>query len=251
MRNGLIGAVAVVALTVTDAGAADYRLPYRPPPCGAPCAPPPMPVCGQACAAPPPPPPPPCGQSCAPPPCGVSCGPPAYVAPPCECWNWAGFYGGANAGFQWGTLSNSGAKPSGVLGGFQGGYNWQFGEFVAGFETDIQLSDANDVFAGYKFSNPWFGTARGRGGYAYNNMLFYGTLGLAYGLGRIDFNGMSESNLHVGWTTGFGMEMGLSRNWSVKAEYLFVDLTSATYLTTHTSNALTSNVARIGVNFHY
>jgi outer membrane immunogenic protein len=47
------------------------------------------------------------------------------------------------------------------------------------------------------------------------------------------------------------MEMGLSRNWSVKAEYLFVDLTSATYLTTHTSNALTSNVARIGLNFHY
>ena len=33
MRNGLIGAVAVVALTATDAGAADYRLPYRPPPC--------------------------------------------------------------------------------------------------------------------------------------------------------------------------------------------------------------------------
>ena len=50
-----------------------------------------------------------------------------------------------------------------------------------GAETDIQLSSAEDRFALWKFSNPWFGTLRGRGGYAHNNLLFYGTVGLAYG----------------------------------------------------------------------
>jgi outer membrane immunogenic protein len=70
-------------------------------------------------------------------------------------YSWMGPYLGANFGYQWGELSNSGANPSGVAGGFQGGYNWQFGQFVVGGETDIQLSDSNDVFANYKFSNPW------------------------------------------------------------------------------------------------
>lgn len=250
MRKGLISAIAGITLTATGAGAGDFYRPFPPGPCGPqPCAPPP-----------PPPPRGPCGpQLCgppAPPPCGVpTCEPPPYAAAPvpyCCVWNWAGFYGGANLGFQWGTLSNSGAKPSGIIGGFQGGYNWQFGQFVTGFESDIQLSDANDVFAGYKFSNPWFGTVRGRGGFAVNNMLFYGTLGLAYGLGRVDLGGVTESNLHVGWTTGVGMEVGMTPNFSVKAEYLFVDLAGASYpLTTHTSNGLTSNVARFGVNYHY
>jgi outer membrane immunogenic protein len=219
----LLAAMAVMILTATGAGAGDLALPpYAPPLCG------PQP-CG-------PPPPPPCGFPCQPPP----------------CWCWAGFYGGVNVGFQWGTLSNSGAKPSGINGGFQGGYNWQFGQFVTGFETDIQLSDANDVFAGYKFSNPWFGTLRGRGGWALNNVLFYGTLGLAYGRGQVDLGGLTETNLQLGWTAGFGLEVGVVPNWSVKAEYLFIDLASASFpLTTHTTNGLTTNVARIGVNFHY
>jgi len=233
MRKGLLAAMAIAALTATGADAGDlYPPPYVPPSCGPhPCGPPPVPVN-------------PCGTPCAPPPL------PCCEPPP--CWCWAGFYGGANVGFQWGTLSNSGAKPSGIFAGFQGGYNWQFGQFVTGFETDIQLSDANDVFAGYKFSNPWFGTLRGRGGFAVNNVLFYGTLGFAYGLGRVDLGGLTENNVQVGWTTGVGLEVGVTPSWSVKAEYLFIDLASASFpMTTHTTNGLTSNVARVGVNFHY
>ena len=63
----------------------------------------------------------------------------------------------------------------------QGGVNWQIGQFVLGAETDFQLSDADDTFAPWKFSNPWFGTLRGRAGVALNNVMFYGTVGLAYG----------------------------------------------------------------------
>jgi outer membrane immunogenic protein len=221
MRKGLMGAIAAIVLTVTAASAGDL---YRPPPPG-PCGPQP---CG--------PPPGPCG----PPPCA----PPPY-------WSWAGPYVGANLGFQSSVLSNSGARPSGVAGGFQGGYNWQFGQFVAGWETDFQLSSANDVFANYKFSNPWFGTTRGRGGFAFNNILFYGTLGLAYGRGHVDIGSLGEDSFRVGWTAGVGVEMGLLPNWSVKAEYLFIDLASETYGLTLSNNALTSNLIRFGFNYRF
>ena len=79
------------------------------------------------------------------------------------------------------------------MGGGQIGANWQIGTWVLGLEADIQGSGANDTFAGYKFSNPWFGTVRGRGGYAMNNVLLYITGGLAYGGGKVDFGLASES----------------------------------------------------------
>ena len=93
------------------------------------------------------------------------------------------------------AVSNSPTNPSGVAGGVQAGYNWQFGQFVFGAETDLQASDADDVFAPWKFSNPWFGTVRGRAGVAMNNVLFYGTLGLAYGTLRAQstLTGATES----------------------------------------------------------
>ena len=70
---------------------------------------------------------------------------------------WQGAYVGANLGYQWGRVSGTPADPSGVTGGVQLGYNWQFGQFVFGGEADMQLSDADDKFASWKFSNPWFG----------------------------------------------------------------------------------------------
>ena len=95
--------------------------------------------------------------------------------------SWQGPYVGANLGYQWGGVSNNAASPSGIAGGVQAGYNVQFGQFVFGGETDLQLSSADDTFAPWKFSNPWFGTLRARAGFAMSNVLFYGTVGLAYG----------------------------------------------------------------------
>ena len=60
-------------------------------------------------------------------------------------------------------------------------FNWQHGAFVYGAEADFSLSGAEDTFAPWQFSNPWFGTVRGRAGVAINNVLVYGTAGLAYG----------------------------------------------------------------------
>ena len=135
----------------------------------------------------------------------------------------------------------------------QAGYNFQRGPFVFGIETDIQLSGAEDRFAPWKFSNPWFGTLRGRGGYALNNVMFYGTVGLAYGTlrGRHTFTGLSESTTDVGWTIGAGMEVALMGNWTARAEYLYVDLGERPYSLTGTQNGLESSLLRFGVNYRF
>jgi outer membrane immunogenic protein len=164
---------------------------------------------------------------------------------------WTGPYVGANLGYQWSSASNSGANPSGFMGGLQGGYNLQMGQFVIGAETDLQMTGADDMFAGYKFSNPWFGTLRARGGYAMNNILLYATLGMAYGGGEIDpGGGTTETHTHVGWTAGAGMEIGLTPNWSAKVEYLYVDLSDQRYVLFGNTGFETS-LLRFGVNYRF
>jgi outer membrane immunogenic protein len=176
---------------------------------------------------------------------------PFVNATPFGVYNWNGGYVGLNLGYQWGRVSNFGFNPAGFNGGLQGGYNWQTGQFVGGVETDLQLSSADDRFAAYQFSNPWFGTTRLRAGMAMNNILLYATAGLAYGGGKIDFRAATESNTHLGWTAGAGIEVGFTTNWSVKAEFLYVDLSEHSYVLTGTTNGLTSGVVRIGVNYRF
>ena len=122
-----------------------------------------------------------------------------------------------------------------------------------GGETDLQLSDADDVFAPWKFSNPWFGTLRGRIGLALNSVLFYGTAGLSYGTltARSTVTDVEQSKTHVGWAAGLGLEVGLARNWSVRTEYLYVDLDDRRYTITGVDNGLQSHLLRFGVNYRF
>jgi outer membrane immunogenic protein len=183
----------------------------------------------------------------------VPYGQPAPYGQPSRGYFWQGPYLGANIGYQWGSVSNAGNDPSGVMGGIQGGYNWQLGQFVFGAETDLQMSDADDRFAGWKFSNPWFGTLRARAGYAMNNILFYGTVGLAYGTLRAQniATGIEESRTTIGWAAGGGMEVALTGNWSAKAEYLYVDLGERSYNLTGADHGISSSILRLGVNYRF
>ena len=83
---------------------------------------------------------------------------------------------------------------------------------------------------------PWFGTARGRLGYASAGWLIYATGGYAYA--RLETNasasagGLSASvqrdESRSGWTAGGGIEVAFAQNWSAKVEYLYMDFGSAT-----------------------
>ena len=176
---------------------------------------------------------------------------PYTVNQPLNAYSWAGPYLGGNIGYEWGSVDNNPAKPSGFIGGVQAGYNFQNGPWVFGVEGDIQAAGADDTFAPWKFSNPWFGTLRGRAGYAFSNVLFYGTAGLAFGELRGQTFGWSESHTTAGWTIGAGAELGLTPNWSVKLEYLYMDLSTSQFAITGVSNGYSASVVRAGVNYRF
>lgn len=176
---------------------------------------------------------------------------PYYAPAQSGLYNWGGAYAGLNLGYEWGKVTNSAVEPSGVAGGGQIGYNWQSGQFVFGVETDVQFSGADDTFAPFKFSNPWFGTLRGRAGAAFNNVLLYATLGLAYGSLKGEIPGLDETRTEVGWAGGIGAEYGFNPNWSARVEYLYMDLASRGFSITGADNGLHANMLRLGINYHF
>jgi len=185
-----------------------------------------------------------------------------------------------------GTPGSLSTKHSGGFGGGQIGYNWQTGAWVWGLETDIQGasigSSSTVVFPGGGGIFPsvstgrdridWFGTFRGRVGYSVDRVLFYATGGLAYGEAKSSASNIftpntsgvfvgSKSDTRVGWAAGAGIEWAFLPGWSLKGEYLHVDLGRtdvtitdpvnfpggfATYRFKHEFDS-----ARIGINYHF
>ena len=176
---------------------------------------------------------------------------PYTVNQPLNSYSWAGPYLGGNLGYNWGSVSNNPTRPSGFMGGVQIGYNVQSGPLVIGLEGDLQLNGAENRFAGWKFENPWFGTMRGRIGYAMNNILIYGTGGLAFGTLSGETATQRESHTAAGWTVGIGAEFGLTQNISAKIEYLYVDLSSSRFGITGMPNAYSAGMVRVGLNYRF
>jgi outer membrane immunogenic protein len=171
---------------------------------------------------------------------------------PAALFNWTGFYVGANAGYAWGSAA--GGNPSGVIGGFTAGYNYQFQpNAVLGFETDITFSNADDSHNGRKFESDYIGTLRARLGYSVGNVMFYGTGGAAYGKGELTAGGLTSEETQWGWTIGAGVEAMLTQNVSAKFEYLYVDLGNKSYATIGgpVNVDYTTNLLRGGVNYKF
>ena len=173
--------------------------------------------------------------------------PAAYAVAP--VFTWTGFYLGVNAGYGWGEADYSG-DIDGFLGGIQAGYNYQLsGPFVIGVEADIQYSNIESSV----FTLDYFGTVRARAGFAVDQFLLFSTAGFAYGRGSYEVAGLTNDKTNMGWTVGAGAEYAIDLNWSVKAEYLYVDLGQETYATVGgpIDVGLTSNILRAGVNYRF
>jgi outer membrane immunogenic protein len=83
-------------------------------------------------------------------------------------------------------------------------------------------------------------------------VLLFGTAGLAYGSLTVDSPGnLSETRTMPGWAAGLGGEVGLTQHWSAKAEWLYLDLSDRSFSVTGTTNGLTANLLRLGVNYHF
>lgn len=192
-------------------------------------------------------------------------------------FSWDGFYGGINGGYGWGkhaftdVAGTNGVKwnnDGGFLGG-QLGFNWQNGQYVLGVETDLQISGIDGTLGlgdlEAKNKTNWFGTTRLRGGIIWDDTLFYGTGGLAYGRSKLTLTDhdpveplgqLSESKTHVGWTAGLGVERAFTKNFSAKLEYLYTDLGKKTYFQLsqesgdHFKAKTRLHMVRIGINYH-
>ncbi len=197
--------------------------------------------------------------------------------------NWIGHQGSAAVNAQIAQFSPAALHASGFTGGGQVGFNYQFGAFVAGAEADIQYTDfraSNAVtYTGVLLGAPdnivetassrWLATVRPRLGIAAGPWLFYGTGGLAVGkVAYSDYelftnNGQvftaSSSDVKAGVAGGGGVEFAMAPNWSVKAEYLYVDLGSTTYTsqgslsmnTIEHHHAFHEQIARVGLNYRF
>jgi outer membrane immunogenic protein len=165
---------------------------------------------------------------------------PVYKAP-APYFDWTGFYVGVNGGwaggrsrfdFEGAGLGADHFHTRGWQAGGTTGYNVQLGGVVFGLEGDLDWSNVNGSGTCptgllCQTQNNWLGTARGRVGYAFGNVLPYVTGGLAVGDIKASVPGVgSASTTNAGWTAGGGLEYGISRNWSAKMEYLHVNLGS-------------------------
>ncbi|MFW6028126.1 MAG: outer membrane protein [bacterium] len=141
-------------------------------------------------------------------------------APPPFVPTWAGFYIGGHVGYGetkfdfrqdldffdstgaavGSNTFRSSVSPDGLVGGIQGGYNWQVNSLVFGIEGDISFTDWGqgttvfdsdvDGVSGLFGTDSAVGTAsgdfdflasvRGRVGYAFDSVLVYGTGGVAW-----------------------------------------------------------------------
>jgi len=205
-----------------------------------------------------------------------------------------------------GTTNTSSLDLNGAVGGGQIGFNWQTSAYVWGLEADFQGTDQRnslfnidrnfaDVNAATGTAVPgqaivsnfdqkltWFGTVRGRIGFLPDpRLMVYATGGFAYG--RVESSvttidpdgdavGAKWAEDRFGWVVGDGVETAIYDNWSLKFEYLHVDLGRGGSATTSPlaglagspnipagtivgnlamNTRLTDEIVRLGVNYRF
>jgi outer membrane immunogenic protein len=183
------------------------------------------------------------------------------------------------------VTTNYSLNGSGGVAGGQLGCNRQFGNLVLGIEGDLDYSSLREsTTASYPLTRAgnafqlartqtithdlnWFSTVRARGGYAFDRLLVFATGGFAIGRVESSFNQIFSSGAQnlgagtttrLGWTVGTGVEYALNAQWSVKAEYLYLDFGTFSYtspLVQTPANTWTSDIhsrehiVRAGLNY--
>lgn len=154
---------------------------------------------------------------------------------------WQGLYLGVHGGGGFGDVGVSDAtdkfswRSSGFFGGAHAGYNFQFGQVVAGLEADIDLSRSEGGFnpdPAIRLSTEMkhVGSLRARLGVTTGNFLVYGTGGFGWGsvtARAVDLTtgeSISETHRLRGYVVGGGVEMQLSSSLLGRVEVLHYGL---------------------------
>ncbi len=180
---------------------------------------------------------------------GLATGASAQPAP-----NWTGLYAGLHGGVGAGNI-RGGSAHGGLVGG-QVGFNAQADRVVLGLEADATSSGFEHKGfngGGQTFRQKWVGSIRGRAGYAFDQVLVYGTGGVAGAQTQFqDFVGKSNRQT-VGWAVGAGAEVKLTDRVSARGEVMHYSMGTATYNTPVATYRLDqrTNVLRAGVNYRF
>jgi outer membrane immunogenic protein len=168
---------------------------------------------------------------------------PFVKAPPPPMIDWSGFYVGGHAGFAASSIpftftDDTGASedlrfsPSSYIAGGQLGAQWQFDQWVMGFEgtwsgSGLSATSASTVTPG-EFTSvkvDQIATATVRFGSTWDRALFYAKAG--YAAARLNIHSVDTGSgliadhtaWHGGWTAGAGVDWMLLDSFIVGAEF--------------------------------
>jgi len=192
--------------------------------------------------------------------------PPPMLQP---LYNWTGFYVGAHFGGAFSSESETGGistDPSGVLGGVQLGYNYQFApNWLIGLEGEMSWTSASgnsNFISGptaitFTSNHNWYDTLAGRLGFVQGAWMFYAKGGAAwmnadYAVSGVPFGASSINATRNGWTVGAGAEYMIAPSWSAKLEYAYLDFGSDTFGFGGVGTNVNTQVheIKVGLNYH-
>ncbi len=188
--------------------------------------------------------------------------PPPVYAP---LFNWSGLYlgghlGGSFSQESFGTTGLS-TNPSGLVGGFQVGYNWQSDNILLGAEAEFSWTAASGSatltgpVGGALTSNyNWYDTLAARLGFTQGPWLLYAKAGGAWMNADITIPAATNTTSREGWMAGAGIEYMFAPAWSGKLEYSYLDFGSSTvglgpFGTPNVSTQV--NELKLGVSYHF
>ena len=217
---------------------------------------------------------------------------PAVKAPAPAAFNWTGCYVGIQGGGNWGqsehvarSAAGSGPTISGnfnlsgaAVAGGNIGCDFQIEKTVLGFENDASWTNQHgraqdlppfNIAATSGTRERWIDMFRGRIGYALDQVLIYGTAGVAFAGTEVTVSNpagqVTDSKTRTGLAAGLGGEWAAYvDSWgavSLKLEYVHVDFGSKRYVdpavvtgafTVATRDVrLTDDIVRAGVNIRF
>jgi opacity protein-like surface antigen len=209
--------------------------------------------------------------------------------PPSAHFDWTGFYVGGYGEYSWANTNGSAVNlatgapatavagnPPSCHGGIQLGFDYMMpSRLLVGVAADVtsggtRTTAVTDSFGTSANQTTVFDseTIRGRVGYAFDNVLLYGTAGWAWSSNqyvRTQLTGTLNNatagadeavNTYLsGWTAGAGVSVAVAQNWNVFAEYRYTDFGTAAFTLplSQLSTTSTTKVSAIefGVNYMF
>lgn len=188
--------------------------------------------------------------------------PPVPAAAPMEnppVDTWSGAYVGVSGAYVFGrtryALPAAGSfATTGWYGNVFAGYDHQFGKTVVGIEGDIGYGSTAGGNGTASSRTRTDGTLRARLGYALtDDVLAYGTGGLAAARLTGEEGGTSQTRTVLGWTAGAGVQVKVTQSVFGKLEYRYTDFGNKAFTTAAGANTFSNRENKlllgVGVKF--